>query len=620
MSLRRQVERLQEEQGRHVTRTRLDHAKVQALEESAKELDAGLEALSAKSKAKDDLIAELEAHVAILSKEKKAFAKSRDQAVLDARRALSSINSSGKNARSALQHQRMAEEDRDAAHKQMVDAQSALARAEAVAMEAISERDRVLLLKADVDARAAENDRIRSDLHDAHAAQTRAEAERFAAIDIKSTALAEAEAARAAQAAAESDMEAAQRSQHAAEAALSTVKQELDAKTAEIAELQKIQATRDMELAVWKRRAVEAEAGREAEEDRFLQTTEKFSHMRAKLVEAFDGYSLAQAEIQSLQEQLEEERKREAEWEEKLKVSVDERARVEEELALVNEEGVQAVVEVRCQLEARIADLDAENRGLKSQLDASAVVANGKERARKEAVEVEAAVEEERKKMEGELQEAVSMLESERDAALLSLHEAVEKLEEQQAEVLKMQKEIEESKLLLIAEQEVHRRKEDVEKELASALAAVDASRMEVEEARERAAEDGRRKAAEVAALEEKVEELAVLAEARSSSLEELETKNERLKDLNSALIQRLKEGKAAAAAAASTTTTTTTAAAAGSSDSNKMMMNEAAGNLSASLQAFRKSTEFAKGKFAAAQKSGGTEVEESNSNIDDSS
>ena len=429
MRLQRKVQQLEEEAGVNETKTRLYDSKVNALEAGAKELQEGLDALSIRGKAKDGRIVELENRVEELNEETKKLTRARDQALLDARRALSSINSSGKTAREAQREKEMAEEDRDAAYTEMELARVAQLKSEELAAEAISVRDRLLAEKSAVEAQAVDNERLRTDIHNAHEAQTRAEADRFAAQEAKATAEADSVAARAALANAEAVRDAALQAQISAESALASLNKELAAKEAALADaeakIQAIETSRQQEIHVWKLRATEAEEAREMAEDKVMQTTQKLAGLGQKLNEVFSGYSAAQAEVEALREeteiqsaaledlrnQLENEQNRVERAEKELEDAAAAQTELKKELEAARDAAMQSaeeqILDVRRALESKIAEADATIKTLEGDLEASRKEA---EEMNEGFLEATTAAEAEKETLQKELESAHSDL------------------------------------------------------------------------------------------------------------------------------------------------------------------------------------------------------------------
>lgn len=332
--LRGETQRLQEDAGRRQTQAKQDHRKVQALEDSAKELQDGLEAISSRSKAKDAVIASFEERLKVLIDEKKQLAKAKDQALLDAKRALSSIGSSSKDAKDAIHRKELAEADRDIAYKQMEEALETAARAEAECAAA-------------------------------QAAQAEAEAARDAALE--------------AQKATEEIIKAANKLLESKHIAL------IEAlKRAETAE-----TSRETEVGIWKQRTAETEKNLVAEQDKIVATQKQFSNMVSKFAEVDAGYGaildqvkmlekelkISRNEADNLRNQLQNELKNNEEAQNKAEEAVKEQKRLELELIAAQEAAVQSaedeILSVRRELEASVADSDGEIKSLKAQLQAA---------------------------------------------------------------------------------------------------------------------------------------------------------------------------------------------------------------------------------------------------------
>lgn len=391
--LRGETQRLQEDAGRRQTQAKQDHRKVQALEDSAKELQDGLEAISSRSKAKDAVIASFEERLKVLIDEKKQLAKAKDQALLDAKRALSSIGSSSKDAKDAIHRKELAEADRDIAYKQMEEALETAARAEAAAAEAIQDRDRVLAYKASLDAQASDIERIRADLHTAHEAQTKAEADRCAAQQTAAAAAAECAAAQAAQAEAEAARDAALEAQKATEEIIKAANKLLESKHIALIEAlnraETAETSRETEVGIWKQRTAETEKNLVAEQDKIVATQKQFSNMVSKFAEVDAGYGaildqvkmlekelkISRNEADNLRNQLQNELKNNEEAQNKAEEAVKEQKRLELELIAAQEAAVQSaedeILSVRRELEASVADSDGEIKSLKAQLQAA---------------------------------------------------------------------------------------------------------------------------------------------------------------------------------------------------------------------------------------------------------
>lgn len=172
---------LQESIGRDVSRSRQNDAKILSAENFSKTLQEELNAERNLVRIKDERIEHLEDELKQLRLEMNQINREKNQALLDAKRALSSGVRVIKSAEEAEHARKRAETERDAAHHRMEVAEEAQIEAERAANEAIAERDRFISRKADVDAQAADNERLRSDLHLAHVAQTDAEAARYTA-------------------------------------------------------------------------------------------------------------------------------------------------------------------------------------------------------------------------------------------------------------------------------------------------------------------------------------------------------------------------------------------------------------------------------------------------------
>jgi chromosome segregation ATPase len=600
--LRGEIQRLQEDAGRRQTQAQQDHRNVQALEQSAKELEDGLEAVSSRSKAKDAVIASLEERLSALTDEKKQLAKAKDQALLDAKRALSSISSSGKGAKNAFQQKEMAEADRDKAHKEMKEAQETAARAEAAAAEAIQDRDRVLALKASIDAQAAMNDRIRADLHTAHEVQTKAEADRYAAQEAAAAAAAECAAAEAAR-------DAALEAQKSVEETLKAAHEDLEAKHIALIEaLNRAEAaekTREKEVSIWKQRTAETEKNLVAEEDKMLATQKQFTSMMAKFAEVDAGYDATLDQVKILEKelklrenvagnlriQLENEVKNTEEAKNQLEEALKEQKRLEMELVAAEEAAVQSaeeeILSVRRELEASLADSDGEIKNLKAQLDAATVnAAKSVDESAERLQEVEEELENVKMALvtamqeQDRLQSAVVAAETE----LKAIHAELEESKKAQISgVSNARDELHKEIQLEISRRDVAEKNlESLKMELEAANNARDSAKAEVEDlikAQNAAAEVQANTSAtmdtkssllldELAVLKKKNEEheveLAALLDAKASAeikLEDFKKSNQKeldnLRELNRRLLSREKSGRqgtntsAAAAAAA---------------------------------------------------------------------
>ena len=452
------------------------------------------------------------------AEERKSLTKARDQALLDAKRALSSINSSGKNARESIRAKEMAEEDRNAAYREMQAAQEAQAGAEAAAAEAIRDRDRVLALKASIDAQSSDNDRLRSDLHAAHEAQTRAEAERHAAQQT---------AARAQEEAAEAirGREEAEEARRAAEEAKRGLEQALAAMKDTVVGYQK-------QVEIWKRDCEKAVEAKIKEEDKLLAATEAMSRMKQTLERSIEEseskeeqrellereVELCNAHISTLEEELDR-AKMGVEDAERLTSTVRAELRaLEEEMVAVQEGAEEEVAAVRRELEARVAESDAELKRLQSALEAAeAAAADGS-----------------RQVQGGDGEESGSSSDSDTSAAAAATAAALEAVEEEKAKL----------------EEEVKR--------LQSAV-----KQLEKENEQKNAmVKDGLKKIGDVnwyktenEALEQ---ELAVLkkqkndAIAKDERVAQLVKEVENLRELNRKLMTAIRETRAAAAATSS--------------------------------------------------------------------
>lgn len=450
--LRKETQRLQEDAGRIQTQAQQYHRKVEALEDSAKELQDGLEAISSRSKAKDAVIASLEERLSALTDEKKQLAKAKDQALLDAKRALSSISSSGKGAKHAIHEKEMAEADRDIAvhEKEMAEAdrdiaQETAARAEAVAAEAIQDRDRTLALKASIDAQAASNERMREDLHTAHELQTKAEADRCAAQQAAAAAVAECAAAEAAR-------DAALEAKNAGEEALKVLNKELEAKHIALIEAlnraETAETTREKEVSIWKQRTAETEKNLVAEEDKMLATQKQFASMMAKFTEVDAGYDalidqvkileeelkLRESVADTLRNQLANEFRNTEKARNQVEEAVKEQKRLEMELIATQEAAVQSaeeeILSVRRKLEASVAESDGEIKRLKAELDAAtARAARNVDESTERLHEVEEELENLKMAFEKAMQEQ-NRLQSAASAAEIELAETKTELEE----------------------------------------------------------------------------------------------------------------------------------------------------------------------------------------------
>jgi hypothetical protein len=607
---------LQEDAGRRQTQAQQDHRKVQAFEDSAKELEDGLEALSSRSKAKDAAIASLEERLRALTNDKRQLAKAKDQALLDAKRALSSISSSGKGAKEALRQKEMAEEDRDIAFKQMEEARETAARAAAAAAEAIRDRDRVLALKASVDAQAVDNGRIRADLHAAHEAQTKAEAERFTAQQSAVAAEAERAAAHASQIEAEAARDAAVESQNAAEQALEAANQELEAKKAALADAltkaeraETLEASREKEVAIWRLEATEMEKKLMAEQDKIVATQVQFTSMKEKLNVVLAGNTATQEQIEFLEKQLEisdteaanlrnqlkDEFKRTEQAQNKLDEAVKKQQRLENEVTAAQEAAVQSaeeeILSVRRELEARVAESDGEIKHLRAQLDAATLAAKI---SADESAERVHELEEELENLRMAAEKAIE----ERNKLQNAVNIAEIELELAQKELVVTNKS--EIKAVAVVEEELRKeisQREEAEKnldslkiELQASINARDSAQAEVKSLQEALnvawKEQTRASAATDADNAQLFEELAVvkkknkenekqilaLLDAKTSleiAVEDEKKKSENLRELNRRLLSRGKTGVKETPAKA--TATTTSSCGGGSSNSNNV-------------------------------------------------
>ena len=156
-----------EENGKMRTKMMEHDSRVKNLDTGAKKLQISLDQLSRQKKEAENTVTELKLEVATMEGKVNAYKKEKDQALLDAKRALQSADHSTKMVKAAQEEARMAVADREKAFAQMEEAVEKHHAIEKSLKDSEKAREEMMPLKQ-------ENARLLAEIHKAHEQQTQA--------------------------------------------------------------------------------------------------------------------------------------------------------------------------------------------------------------------------------------------------------------------------------------------------------------------------------------------------------------------------------------------------------------------------------------------------------------